>query len=104
MLCLSVLSALVVLSGTHCYLMKSLISKTFRSSKNLLLQKRSIVRNQSPFLEESSPSASQPSHLFANEVASFGICTALAEEHARIGNFKEAEKLAEEAIKLGVHL
>ena len=39
----------------------------------------------------------------ADEVSSFGMCTALADEHIRLGNFEEARKLAEEAMEIGKH-
>ena len=44
---------------------------------------------------------SAASHLFATEVSSFGLNTALAEQHIMLGNYDEAKKLAQKAIDIG---
>ena len=46
---------------------------------------------------------SAASHLFATEVSSFGLNTALAEQHIMLGNYDEAKKLAQKAIDIGDH-
>lgn len=41
--------------------------------------------------------------MFASEVSTFGISTALAEQHTQLGNFEDAKKLATEAKLIGEH-
>lgn len=53
--------------------------------------------------QEDSNNFSEPSSLYASEVSDYGVCTALAEEHIRLGNHEEAIKLLEEAIQIGHH-
>ena len=67
---------------------------------------RKFTRHQlgnNPYLEEDISKPTEPSHLFANEVSSFGINTALAEQQILLGNYKEAERLAKEAMEIGSH-
>ncbi len=44
-----------------------------------------------------------PSTLRVDEISNFGVCTALAEEHIKLGNYEDAKKLAFEAMKIGQH-
>lgn len=58
---------------------------------------------ESPAFLREAGNSTNPSSLFASEVSSFGISTALAEQHIQLGNFEDAKKLAEEAKLIGEH-
>jgi hypothetical protein len=61
------------------------------------------TENLSEKLFVESKNSTDASSLYANEVLNYGSCTALAEEHLLLGNYDDAKKLAEEAIKIGEH-
>lgn len=69
-------------------------------SKTSLFSSPSKIKTE--FLQEAG-NTTNPSTLYASEVSSFGISTALAEQHIQLGNFEDAKRLAEEAKLIGEH-
>ena len=91
------------------YLVPSrLIQRIMRNSK-VKLNRMTILRayNDKSYPEMSSnkgdknESEFSTSHIFESEVSSFGINTALAEQHIILGNYEDAKRLAQEAINIG---
>lgn len=90
---------------------KVAIKATVSSHTNRLLQRHPSINVVRCFSSTDQEFPSQElnitdpaaSHLFATEVSSFGLNTALAEQHIMLGNFDEAKKLAQKAIDIGDH-
>ena len=72
-----------------------------KSKSSLLFSKHKNSKDGPEFLKEAN--STHPSSLFASEVSSFGVSTALAEQHIQLGNYEDAKRLAMEAELIGKH-